>query len=153
MLVDKRAGFTLIEVVAVIAVMLIAAAITVPALDRPLDDARLYTDARQMANVLRSARQQAISSMETTTVIFYPASARYKVAGKPSSTLQSGVQFVGGTTFTTRLGSMPTCVFAPTGAPGSGGTGTLTNGHKLMYVIVNPVAGRVRLSETPPDGW
>ena len=153
MLFNRREGFTLIEVVAVMAVMLVAAAIAVPVLDGPLDDARLYTDARQMANVLRSARQQAISSMETTTVIFYPASARYKVAGKPSSTLQSGVQFVGGTTFTTRLGSMPTCVFAPTGAPGSGGTGTLTNGHKLMYVIVNPVAGRVRLSETPPDGW
>lgn len=150
---NKRSGFTLIEVVAVMAIILVAAAISMPSLERPLDDARLYTDARQMANVLRSAREQAIGSMEATTVIFYPASARYKVMGKTSSTLQSGVQFVGGTTFTTRFGSMPTCVFAPTGAPGSGGTVTLTNGHKLMYVIVNPVAGRVRLSETPPDGW
>lgn len=143
----------MVEVVAVMAVMLIAAAITVPSLNRPLADARLYTDARQITNVLRTARQQAIISGEAATVIFYPTSARYKVLGKTSANLQSGVEFVGGTTFTTRYGSLPTCVFSPTGAPGSGGTVTLTNGHKLMYVIVNPVAGRVRLSETPPDGW
>ncbi|NLN86532.1 MAG: prepilin-type N-terminal cleavage/methylation domain-containing protein [Syntrophomonadaceae bacterium] len=149
----RHDGFTLIEVLAVLAIMAIAAAITIPVLDRPLADARLYTDARQMTQVLRSARQQAITSGKAVTVIFYPTSARYRVLGETPTNLQKDIRFVGSTTFTTKYGSLPTCAFDPSGTPGSGGTVTLSNGQRLLYVIVNPVAGRVRLSETPPDGW
>lgn len=135
------------------AIMVLALAIAFPIMDKPLADAKLHTDARQMAGVLRAARQQAITNGESATVVFYPASSKYKMLGKAATNLQTGVEFVGATTFTTRSASLPSCVFSPTGAPASGGTVTLTNSYQRIYIIVNPVAGRVRLSQTPPEGW
>lgn len=133
------------------AIIVLISAIAYPSLARPLDDAKLDTDARQMADVLRMARQQAITTGQTTTVVFYPANAKYKINGQSFVNLKAGIRFVGLTSFTTRFNTLPACTFSPTGAPGSGGTVTLTNGSDLIYIIVNPVAGRVRVSDTPPQ--
>lgn len=133
------------------AIMVLVSAIAYPSLAGTLDDTKLNTDARQMADVLRMARQQAITSGQTTTVVFYPANAKYKINGQSYVYLKSGIRFVGLTSFTTRFNGLPACSFSPTGAPGSGGTVTLTNGNNLIYIIVNPVAGRVRVSDTPPQ--
>ncbi len=133
------------------AIIVLMSAIAYPSMARPLNDAKLETDARQMADVLRMARQQAITTGQTATVVFYPANAMYKINGQSLINLKTGIRFVGLTSFTTRVNTLPACTFSPTGAPGSGGTVTLTNGNRLIYVIVNPVAGRVRLSDTPPD--
>lgn len=149
----KNEGFTLLELAAVMAIVVLAAAIAVPVLDQPLADVKLHTDARQMAGVLRATRQQAVTSGQSATVVFYPAGAKYMMMGQTATKLKDGVEFVGATTFTTKYASLPACVFSPTGAPTSGGTVTLTNGHRNLYLIVNPVAGRVRLSETPPQDW
>lgn len=123
-----------------------------PALAKPLNTVKLRTDAREMASLLRLARQQAMTSGQPQTVIFYPVNAKYKMNGQ-SHFLNPGINFLGNTTFTTKVGGLPACSFSPSGAPGSGGTITLSNSDSRMYVIVNAVAGRVRISESPPEDW
>jgi copper(I)-binding protein len=63
----------------------------------------------------------------------------------------------GTTSFTTKIGvadSPRVCIFNPSGTPSSGGTVTIKNkNNQYLYVIVNPVAGRVRISDTYPDNW
>ena len=124
-----------------------------PIFARTQASVQLQTDARKMASLLRMARQQAMTSGQPKTVVFYPANGKYKVNGSASYYLQPGISFIGATTFTTKPGGQPICGFSPTGAPGSGGTVTLGNGLERRYVIVNPVAGRVRISESPPAEW
>lgn len=138
---------------AAIAIMALVSVIVVPALSKPLDAVKLQTDAQQMASLLRLARQQAITGGQPETVVFYPGNAKYKLSGQPSHYLNPGISFVGTTTFTTKAGGMPACSFSPSGAPSSGGTVTLSNGNSLVYIIVNPVAGRVRVSDNPPEDW
>lgn len=134
-------------------IIALAFGIATPLLSKTLESVRLKSDARQMASLLRMARQEAITSGEPRTVVFYPNNAKYKISGQSTYYLQSGVAYVGATTFTMRVGGLPACGFSPSGAPSSGGTVTLGNSNKRMYVIVNPAAGRVRVSESPPEDW
>lgn len=146
-------GYTLIELIAVMAILALAAAITFPALAQPLVNAKLESDARQMASALRMARQEAITSGQPRTVIFYPGNDKYKILGQSTYYLKSGINYVGDTTFTMRSGGKPACAFSPSGAPSSGGTVTLQSQAGRLYIIVNPVAGRVRISDSPPTSW
>lgn len=135
------------------AIMALISIIALPALSKPLDAVKLQTDARQMASLLRLARQQAITCGQPETVVFYTGNAKYKMNGQPSHYLNPGISFIGTTTFTAKVGGVPACSFSPSGAPSSGGTVTLSNGNDRIYVIVNPVAGRVRVSNNPPEDW
>lgn len=143
----------MIEVVFTIAIIVMVSAIAMPALAKPLNTVKLRTDAQEMASLLRLARQQAMTSGQPQTVVFYPVNTKYKMSGQASHFLNPGISFVGITTFTARVGGLPACSFSPSGAPSSGGTITLSNSDSRIYVIVNAVAGRVRISESPPDDW
>jgi len=135
------------------AIIVLVSAIAMPALSKPLDTVKLQTDARQLASLLRLARQQSIASGQPKTVVFYPGNGKYKINGQSPHLLNPGIDFVGTTTFTTRVGGLPACSFSPSGAPSSGGTITLSNSDSCIYVIVNAVAGRVRISDSPPEDW
>ncbi len=135
------------------AIIALVSAMAMPAFSKPLDNVKLRTDARQLASLLRLARQQSMTSGQPITVVFYPENAKYKINGQSSHLLNPGINFVGATTFTTKVGGLPACSFSPSGAPGSGGTITLSNNVNRIYVIVNAVAGRVRISDIPPEDW
>ena len=141
------------ELLIVIVLMGLIFSMTTPLFAKTLASVRLKSDARQVASLLRLARQAAISSGQGKMVVFYPNNAKYKIVGQTPYNLESGISFVGTTTFTTRVGGLPACGFSPSGAPSSGGTITLGNSDNRLYVIVNPVAGRVRISTSPPDNW
>jgi general secretion pathway protein H len=149
MQLDNR-GYTLVELVVVMAIMALLAGMAMPSCSRLLESARLESDARQMASLLRLARQQAITTGQPSTVIFYPGNAKYKLIGASYRFLQPGIRFIGSTTFTSKQGGQPICGFSPLGAPTSGGTVTLANSYQRWYVIVNPVVGRIRVSASPP---
>ena len=141
------------ELLLVVVLMGLIFSMTTPLFAKALASVRLQTDARQMASVLRLARQEAISSGQGKMVEFYPNNGKYKIVGQASYALNHGIAFVGNTTFTMRIDELPACGFSPSGAPSSGGTITLGNSDNRLYVIVNPVAGRIRISATPPDNW
>jgi Tfp pilus assembly protein FimT len=114
---------------------------------------KLKADARQMACVLKTAREKAIMSSEAQSVIFYTESTKYKFAGEATYWLNSGISYAGTSTFSGDTGRKK-CTFSPSGAPDSGGTVVLKNrSNDKLYIIVNPVAGRVRVSERPPANW
>jgi Tfp pilus assembly protein FimT len=143
----------LIETVAVLALMVLVCMMAMPLFAKSLESIQLQTDARQMSSLLRMARQQAITTGQPKIVVFYPNNGKYKIVGANYYYLKPDINFVGTTTFTLKQGGQPACGFSPTGAPSSGGTVTLGNGSERLYVIVNPVAGRIRVSERPPADW
>ncbi|NRP89023.1 hypothetical protein GFPCMMHI_04948 [Ensifer adhaerens] len=61
-------GFTLIEVLAVVAIMTLVASIALPVLKRPPDRVAVEATARRVAAVMRLAHAQAISSNKETLV-------------------------------------------------------------------------------------
>jgi prepilin-type N-terminal cleavage/methylation domain-containing protein len=146
-------GFTLIELLMCLSLLIIAAALVFPQFTTVLATAQLDADARQLAEVLRLAREEAINSGNTQTVVFYTQNAKYLWVNHRSYYFRTGVGFVGSSTFQTRYDGKPCCYFNSSGTPGGGGSVVLKNQSKLKYVIVNPVAGRVRISDTPPDNW
>jgi general secretion pathway protein H len=138
----------------VLALISLALALAVPNFKQTLETIRLKSDARQMASLLKLARQEAITTAQPRTVVFDTHNARYKINGQSYFYLKNGISFVGITTFTMRVNDvMPACGFSAAGKPSSGGTVTLQNSADRIYIIVNPVAGRVRVSEEPPANW
>jgi len=82
----SRSGVTLIEIMMVLAIIAIIGTISLPRFDRVLETYKLKTDARQVAWVLRSARQEAITSGITQMVTFKPNLNCYVKDGTTSTT-------------------------------------------------------------------
>jgi|Deesub1362A_J573_1020465.scaffolds.fasta_scaffold00425_15 Tfp pilus assembly protein FimT len=151
-------GHTLLEVVIVLLIVSTVLAVAGPELAKPLAAARLEAVARQMAADIRVVQQRALNEESAAYFIrFYPYGARYEVrkAASPTYvvldkvTLPGTVELVG-TTF-----SQDWLAFSAAGTPVQGGTVTLRDqwSGRLRYVIVAPVTGRVRVSESPPEHW
>ncbi len=149
-----KSGVTLIEIIMVLAIIVIIGTISLPRFDRVIEDYKLKTDARQLAWVLRSTRQEAITSGNTQTVIFKPVSNCYIQIGQKYTTYALSRDIIFPRfeyTFGVPedSGGYPVCGFTSTGAPTpQAGKITLKNKYeKRISVIVNPCAGRVRLEE------
>jgi len=140
-------GFTLLELLIVLALMAMLAAVCFPTLDKVEEKIKLKSDARQMAWVLRSAREKAITTGQDQEVIFRVFQNYYNEDGKRYY-LSPGIEFVGTTTFG-KIHDRVVCIFKPSGAPSpQAGTAVLKNkyGEKIS-VVVNVESGRVRVEE------
>lgn len=154
LIISKEKGLTLIELLLVLALISVLFSLAIPAISRAEQDWSLKADANKIAAVLRSARQEAVFTGKFQSVLFYPDSHCYRVHGKSYQYLNTGIKYVGRTTFTKEISNAPACTFSAAGVPSSGGTVTLTNKYnKRLYIILNPVAGRVRVDENPPENW
>ena len=148
-----QSGFTLLELVCVLALLGILALIALPRLQPVLQDLELRREAQEMAAVLRQCRSQAVLDNQAVEVRFYPYAKppSYEVSGpegRESYTLEEGIRYDGISFSHGSLGS-PTCVFFANGSS-YGGTITLNQEGNLLYVIVYPQTARVRVSTTPP---
>lgn len=117
-----------------------------------MDRQALEKEASRMAWTLRSARQEAITNGRSELVRFLPTAGRYTYKGKTTE-LEHGIRFIGLTTFKRQDASFIYCQFTMTGAPSPGG-GTVALGNRsgdILYVIVNPAGGRVRVSDEKPN--
>lgn len=154
----KEKGFTLLEVLLTIGILGFTLVLTVPALDRAAAAGRLKSEAEQMAGVMRLARQEAVTSGSSRTIVFY-SDGCYRVYNQSnhkftSYRLNNGIQICGDTTFTQKYLSRPACTFTPLGNPVGAGTVTLKDSSgKQIYVITNPVQARIRVSFEPPANW
>ncbi|HSV31732.1 MAG TPA: GspH/FimT family protein [Atribacteraceae bacterium] len=139
---------TLLELLVVVAVMGLLGLISIPSL-RSLQVSLLNrVAARQVASQVRSAKAEALRRGEPVRVTFDTFHNRiiYRIGTAPSSAhpLPATVDLYHTNFPANRL------FFHPTGTPTSGGTVTLRTGGKLLYVIIVPVTGRVRISVSPP---
>jgi len=154
LLYKKNKGFTLVELLCALCLLGIMTAIVLPSFSNPLDSVKLKSDARQLAWVLRSSRQDAINTGVGKTVKFYTRDTKnqmYTVVGGKTYRLTQGIYFDGHTNFPIGYDKYTrNCICYPSGKC-SGGTATLSNGRDNLYVIVNPISGRVRISRDLPE--
>jgi type II secretion system protein H len=83
-------GFTLVEVVVVLAILGITAAAVVPALSRIAPDDELTRAARRLDGLLASAQRAALERAAPVEVTFVPESDRFWIRLDDSATLDSG---------------------------------------------------------------
>jgi len=159
-----RQGFTLGDRAVVLVLMGLLTAAAVPGLREFYARHALRAAACQMAADIRTLQSEAAGcrsegltgERSVFMVTFYAEIERYGLqrtgdgAWSRFVELPRGVDLVG-TTFT---GGRMYLSYA--GTPSSGG-GTVTLASKatgdLLYVIVHPTTGRVRVSGTPPESW
>lgn len=77
-----RRGYTLMEMVLVLAIMVIAAAIAVPVVQTMLDDANMTAGADQMRARLADARARALDSGTPWKLAYQPGSGVYQYAAE-----------------------------------------------------------------------
>lgn len=75
----RQAGVTLLELLIVIALMAIIAALVVPMFGGPVSTSELRATARQLAAGLRLARSEAVSERRETFLVIDVAGKRFKV--------------------------------------------------------------------------
>jgi general secretion pathway protein H len=140
-------GFTLIEMIVVIAVMAIAVAMLEQIGRRPGDTTRMRAADREIADTLRLARSQAVMENRRVAVVFDVASGSWYLAPGPRRSLPDGVR---ARLLTTRgevadptLGRIG---FRPDGSS-SGGRLTLDGNAMTMAIGVDWLSGRVSIAE------
>ncbi len=142
----------MLEILVVMALLGILALTAVPRFNAVYDYIELRKDAAEIARQLRLARHRAVATMQANQVRFYPDLQRYRVYQPTERTyyLSSGVKYVY-VSFPKDSRGWIICQFSPLGVPTAGGTVALENRRgQRLYVVVNPVVGRVRVSSTPP---
>lgn len=152
----KEDAYTLVEVLCVLALLGIMFLIAVPAVHSLGQRNSLETAARTMVSEMRKAQQKAITA-GCGQIIEFRCQDSYRITdSKTEETyyvhLPDGVSF--------RAVNFPMSDhirylrFNYNGSPSSGGTVTLINNSgAVLYVIVTPATGRVRISEDPPEHW
>ncbi len=154
--VREEYAYTLIELLCVVALLGIMIVIAVPAVHGLGQRNNLEIAARTMASEMRKAQQKAITA-GCGQIIEFRFKDSYRITdGKTEETyyvhLPEGIAL--------RAVNFPMSDrvrylrFNYNGAPSSGGTVTLINNSgAVLYVIVTPATGRVRISEEPPEHW
>ena len=137
-----RGGFTFIEVVLVLFVLGVVAALAVPTIGRSLDTIRARADVAGFSAVMRHAREQAITSQRPHAVVVEPAERRLVILADEKEVRSSR-------TLSARLSIQAeppaalTVRFEPHGVS-SGGEFHLRSGGVGYRVAIDGLTGRVR---------
>lgn len=157
--IRETAGFTLVEMALVVALVGLSLSLSLPYFSKPLALYRLKLSAQQMAQDLREVQQTAINEESSYYSVFFAVSNNYYEVQKVGEVLPK----------ITKRAVLPPTVkivftsfkddwlkFTAQGTPTpTGGTVVLQDkvSGQYFYVIVASVTGRIRVSSTPPDNW
>lgn len=149
-------GFTLVELIVTMGLIALAFMIASPSFFGMMERVKLESDARQLAWVLRQARQDAIMKGLPQNIYVYDEMEIYRWNSGGQNRwyhMSPGIDIV--SCNCKPLGSGPSAYsFNTNGAPGHAGTTTLKNKNgDVRYVIVSVAIGRVRVSKNPPSSW
>ncbi len=145
-----RGAFTLVEVVLVLSLIAVVAAIAVPRYVASITHYRLGVAARRIAVDLAVARQRAKTTSASQTVVFDVAANRYEMPGVaplPGATGTYAVDLGGDpyrvTLLSADFAGRSTVTFSAYGFPDSGGTVVVEAGGVTKTIRLNPDTGRV----------
>ena len=146
-------GFTVAELVAVIAVVAVLTAVAVPGFIRLLPNYRLKSAIRDLYSNLQLIRFEAIKSNEKCSIKYYTNPDRYTVMNKKTVVLDdygSGINFDGPVNQTF---AVSTITFNPRGTCNSG-YAYLSNSERSAFYRVGPLSsGVVKLRRWVEGAW
>jgi prepilin-type N-terminal cleavage/methylation domain-containing protein len=145
-------GFTLLELVLVVAMIAVAAAVAIPRYGRAAGRYRADLAARRVAADLRQAQLHAKTSSASCTVAFATATSTYQILNAPS------LDGVGGT-YTVDLrvppyqakivsasfGGPAQVTFSGWGLPGNAGSAVIAVGSEQRTIAVDGQTGQVSI--------
>ena len=142
----RQAGVTLLELLIVIALMAIIAAIVVPMFGGPVSTSELRATARQLAAGLRLARSEAVSERRETFLVVDVAGKRFRVDREArehalSSKVDLKLFTAQNDLVSENVGSIR---FYPDGGS-NGGRITVASGARKFDVDVDWLTGRVAI--------
>ena len=137
-------GFTLIEVVLVLFVIALAAAVAGPVIGRTTDGIRMRTEVAGFSATLRHAREQAVATQRPHRVEINPREHRMTVIAD-----ESDIRLTRALARQLTVEAAPpqalTVNFEPYGVS-TGGDFRLSTGSIFYLVSVDPLTGRVRIA-------
>jgi prepilin-type N-terminal cleavage/methylation domain-containing protein len=144
MVLARRDGFSLVEILIVVALVAILAAITVPSVQGAMSQYELLTSGQQVVSTIRAARIQAVSRNQVLKVRFdFPAARQYQVVDAVDAAVGLP-QTLAGTQMT--FGAFTDVQFTTAGRLAAPIVINVTNGTAAQNRIINVSAsGQVRL--------
>jgi len=140
-------GFTLIELIIVVILVGLLAALGAPAIGNSLSSLRLNTSARRLAAVLRNIRSKAIADKQNYQIAFNPEGKSYTYpteSGNKSVALGRGVK-IKEVSQADEVQEELTLFFYPKGNS-NGGEIILENEREQAFrIVVEAISGRVKI--------
>ena len=148
-------GFTLIEMMVVIGILVIITSIAIPNFMSLLPGIRLNGAARQVMGDLMAARMKAVKLNKNTQVFFDSGGIQYKICNDDAdsgTTVYDGEGDVENRNIQTNyhdvsFSSNVNPSFSPRGTANSWGTITLTNSESKQKKVVVLITGRVKIED------
>jgi len=161
---DKRAGFTLVEVLMVVAILGIAGIIVVPRLMSD-GDMQLQAASRMVISDLLIAQNEAIAQQKPIRVMFDANLNRYRLTDDSGNLIYTRMKpgdgstgnyimdfstddrFAGTTIQSPNFASRSWVEFDDLGSPDTGGTVDLVSGTFRYRIRITPITGRITVEE------
>ncbi|WP_435103498.1 GspH/FimT family pseudopilin [Arhodomonas sp. AD133] len=148
----RARGFTLLELMVVIAILAVAAVLVGPRFAGAIESVRLQAATRDVASALRAARTEALRERRDAAVLIDVDRGLYQLSSASESrALPEGTKVglvAGGADISSD--SQGRIVFFPDGSS-SGGRISLANNGRQFRVDVNWLTGRVRILDDQAD--
>ena len=137
-------GFTLLELIVTLFVIMLTIGLAVPVIGRSSDAIRARADVAGFSAVLRHARERAITSRQSHAVVIDLAARRMTVlAGGPDGTVKEARTLPERLTVQATPPPALTVRFEPEGTS-SGAEYRVAAGGAVYRVTVDPITGRVK---------
>ncbi|WP_258359257.1 type II secretion system protein [Moorella sulfitireducens] len=141
-------GFTLLEVVTVVAITSILATVTLPVVNRSLAWWQVQTAAWQLVSDIRAVQQMAVSGENYhRTILFDTVNNLYRV--RKDAVIVKETKLPDGVTFASVAFPYSRLSFNLQGVPSASGDIVLKDRYgRFYYITVLPVTGRVKAGST-----